>query len=88
MNPLIKRLTESTVNAGATEALPVIIDARPVSFWRCPHCQQEIHEKHVYEKEGVDYHADCQRAIKLPPPDWSQYDPKWRELLDPDFKKS
>ncbi len=62
MNPLIQKLTESQ----AAEPLPVIIDSKPLEFWRCPHCKQEIHEKHTYCVNGMDYHSDCKGAIKLP----------------------
>lgn len=61
--------------------LPVIVDSRPVEFHRCPHCQQEIYEKHIYEQDGIDYHSDCKGAIKLPPTDWSKVSPEWRKLL-------
>jgi len=85
MNSMIKRLTESEdqVRTDKSTPLPVIIDSRPVEFWRCPHCQQEIHEKHTYVNEGVDYHSDCKGAIKFPPTDWSKISPEWRALLEP-----
>ena len=84
MNPLVRRLTESAEVAAAKAApLPVIVDSRPESFWRCPHCKQEIHEKHMYEENGVEHHSDCGGAIQLPPTDWSKIDPQWRALLEP-----
>lgn len=82
MNPLIQRLTESVDTAvDKRTPKPVIIDSRPVEYWRCPHCQQEIHEKHTYVHEGIEYHSDCKGAIIPPPYDWSKVDPKWRALL-------
>ena len=82
MNPLIQRLTESEgLRLNKSTPLPVIIEQRPVDYWKCPHCQQEIHEKHTYVEEGVDHHSDCNGAIKFPPTDWSKIDPQWRKLL-------
>ena len=81
MNPLVQRLTESVDAPDTRKALPVIIDSRPVEYWKCPHCQQEIHEKHTYVHEGVEYHSDCKGPITLPPTDWSKVSPEWRKLL-------
>lgn len=82
MNPLIQRLTESdALRTDKSTPLPVIIEQRPVDYWMCPHCKQEIHEKHTYVHEGIDYHSDCKGAIKFPPTDWSKIDPQWRKLL-------
>ena len=80
MNPLIQRLTES-VDSDKSKPLPVIIDSRPVEIWRCPHCKDEIHEKHTFVKEGIEYHSDCKGAIVPPPTDWSKISPEWRKLL-------
>lgn len=74
-------LRESAPATNKSTPLPVIVDSRPVEFHRCPHCQQEIYEKHIYEENGVDYHSDCKGAIKLPPTDWSKVSPEWRKLL-------
>ena len=78
MNPLVQRLTESVAAPDTRTPLPVIIEQRPVDNWKCPHCQQEIHEKHTYVHEGVDYHSDCKGPIKFPP---TEIDPQWRKLL-------
>lgn len=83
MNPLISRLTESEVPAPKPTPLPIIQDTRPQTFWRCPHCKQEIFEKHTYCEDGVDYHTECKQPIKFPPTDWSKIDPAWRKLLEP-----
>ena len=58
--------------------LPVVVDKREESFWRCPHCKQEIFEKHIYDDRGVSYHSDCQKLIELPKQD---YGPQWNGLL-------
>jgi len=82
VNPLIQRLTESdALRTDNGTPLPVIIEQRSVDYWKCPHCKQEIHEKHTYVEEGIDYHSDCKGAIKFPPTDWSKIDPQWRKLL-------
>lgn len=78
MNLLVKQLTESST---IWTPKPVIVDSRPQEFWRCPHCQQEIHEKHTALREGVEIHLDCGGAIVLPPFDWSKVSPEWRKLL-------
>ena len=85
MSHLIKRLTEArtTAHAGAP-ARPVIVASRSVSYWKCPHCGEEIHEKHVFDDKGVTFHSDCGGPIELPPTDWSQISPEWRALLQPD----
>lgn len=83
MNPLIQRLTESVDSRpfrGAAIA-PVIVDSRPVEFWRCPHCKEEIYEKHTYVEEGIERHSDCGGPIQPPPYDWSKVSPEWRALL-------
>jgi len=48
----------------------------------CPHCQQEIFEKHSYQENGVDFHSDCHNPIEWPP--MSAEDRAW---LDNFFKK-
>ncbi len=83
MNPLVQRLTESKA-----EPLPVIVDSKPIEFWRCPHCKEEIHEKHMFYENGVDYHRDCGGALKLPPTDWTKVSPEWRALLEPYIKET
>lgn len=64
MNPILRRVLGESV-----EALPVIEDTEPVSIHRCPHCKDKIHEKHIYEENGVTYHSDCGKPIKFPAPD-------------------
>ena len=84
MSNLIKRLTEAraTTHAGAVPK-PVIIAQRTEDYWKCPHCNEEIHEKHTFDDKGVTFHSDCGGAIQLPPYDWSQVSPEWRALLQP-----
>ena len=64
MSPVIRQ-----VLGESAEPLPVIETTRAVKVLQCPHCQQEIHEKHVYVQEGVDYHSDCRKPIRMPAPD-------------------
>jgi hypothetical protein len=60
-SPQVKRLCE------AVDAKPVVIAQRSVDYHVCPHCNQEIHEKHTYTDEsGVEYHRDCGKPIKFP----------------------
>jgi len=69
MNPVIKRVLGESVD---TPALPVIESTKPVKIYLCPHCNEEILEKHTYVQEGIDHHSDCGRPIKWPEPDWSK----------------
>jgi len=51
------------------EVRAVIEDTRPVKFYRCPHCNEEIFEKHDYvDESGVTRHRGCGGAFKWPPP--------------------
>jgi len=67
---LVRQLTESVI----TEAKPVIIAQRPVDYWQCPHCNEEIHEKHAYPEEPMNessrvmVHSDCGGRFLPPPP--------------------
>jgi hypothetical protein len=87
MNRHIQRLTESAeVRAAKDVPTPVIVDSKPQEIFRCPHCKDEIHEKHTYVEEGIERHSDCGGAIQWPPTDWSKIDPQWRALLEPHAK--
>lgn len=84
MNPLLKKLTESQeTNPALKTPKPILVASRPVEYWQCPHCSEEIHEHHTYVEEGVEFHKDCGGALIRPPYDWSNVDPKWRTLLEP-----
>jgi hypothetical protein len=57
------------------EVRMVEVKQRPVDFEVCPHCQQEIYERHTYtDEDGTERHSDCDGAIKRPEPtnvpDW------------------
>lgn len=69
---ILKRLQESApqpqVEAKVVEALPVIKVPRVEHDLQCPHCQQIIHEKGTYHREGIDYHGACEKPIKFPEP--------------------
>lgn len=65
MNPLLKR-----VLGESQEPLEVIEAERKEIYDVCPHCQQEIHEKHVYfqgESHEQAFHSDCKGPIVWPP---------------------
>lgn len=82
MNPLIRRLVESAPSANLSEVRPVVMAKRTVEVMQCPHCQQEILEKHIFEEGGVDHHRDCGGAIQLPGTDWSKVSADWQFLKD------
>jgi len=53
MNRHIQRLTESAeVRAAKDVPTPVIVDSKPQEIFRCPHCKDEIHEKHTYVRKA------------------------------------
>lgn len=60
----------------ASEALPVELGERKSTYWICPHCKEEIHEKHSYPKDPewwktggplIEVHKGCGGEF-LPPP--------------------
>ena len=62
----------------------LIIEAfKPVKCWVCPHCRQEIHERHTFTEGDQEFHSDCKGALIFPPTDWSQISPEWRAILEP-----
>lgn len=90
MNSLVRQiLGESVVAFTLDEAKPVLVKTRPVEYHECPHCGQEIFEKHTFidgdyaSGNYVERHSDCKGAIKFPPTDWSKISPEWRALLQP-----
>jgi hypothetical protein len=68
MSTTAKKMIGESVSADKTTPLPVIQDTKPMTILRCPHCQEEIHEKHSYHENGKDFHSDCGGAIKFPGP--------------------
>lgn len=73
MSALARRiLGESVPDKNAV--LPVIETTKPEKIHVCPHCSQEIYEKHTYMEgdimgEHITRHSDCGGAIKFPPID-------------------
>lgn len=67
---LIRRLNESQERPSA-EVLPVIAVERIVHDYKCPHCNEMIHEKGTYSPDGgkTMLHGLCQNPIKFPEPD-------------------
>jgi hypothetical protein len=61
----------------------IIETFKPQKIWVCPHCIQEIHEKHTFYRNEQEYHSDCKGALKRPPYDWSGVSPEWRALIEP-----
>jgi len=57
------------------EAPPVEISEKSETCWKCPHCKQEIYEKHSYPVDPYDVecneeiHSDCGGKFKRPPMD-------------------
>lgn len=86
MNPLVRQiLGESSLD----EVKQVVVKTRAEEFHACPHCGQEILEKHTFVEGDfmggnyIERHRDCGGAIKWPPTDWSKINPEWRALLEP-----
>jgi predicted Zn finger-like uncharacterized protein len=84
ISPAVRRVLGES--AALDEVKPVVVKTRQEEYHVCPHCGQEIHEKHTFvEGYGtpgeIERHADCGGAIKFPPTDWSKISPEWRKLL-------
>jgi hypothetical protein len=90
MSETAKRmLGESTVPK--TQPLKVIEATRAEKYLVCPHCNEEIHEKHTGLNEaGQDIHRDCGGVIEMPETDLSQVAPWLRASVQAvrDFRKS
>jgi hypothetical protein len=70
MNEEVRKLAQDVVNEffdGAPEKM-VEQGVRQEYFDMCPHCKQEIHEKHEYTEDGgVTWrHSDCKGLINRP----------------------
>lgn len=83
-------LGESAESPKPFAAAPIkkVIEAtRPVPYHVCPHCNQEIHERHTYidgdfaTGEYVERHSDCGGAIELPEANY-ELAPEWQFLRD------
>lgn len=82
MNRLIQEALGSSRQYESAPPKPVIEDTRPVKFYRCPHCQQEIFEKHDYvDQQGQTRHRECGGAFNWPPIDPNSLSPEWRHIL-------
>jgi len=81
-SPIVRKmLGESVEQPKPFVAAPLkkVIEAdRPVTYQVCPHCNQEIFEKHTYidgdfrSGEYVERHSDCGGAIEMPESDLSE----------------
>jgi hypothetical protein len=55
------------------DAPQVELAERKETYWKCPHCKQEIYEKHSWPanrdniNDGVEVHIDCGGKFKRPP---------------------
>lgn len=68
MNPTVRKVLGESV--GKDQVLDVIETTKPEKILVCPHCREEIFEKHSYTDEsGIDRHRDCGGAFRFPPPD-------------------
>lgn len=56
------------VDPSKNEPRKVIEAQRPVTYHVCPHCQQEIFEKHTYSEDNglTERHSDCGGVIEWP----------------------
>lgn len=72
----------------ASEALPVELGERKSTYWICPHCKEEIHEKHSYPKDPewwktggplIEVHRGCGGEFLPPPP--SKESMAWLDTL-------
>ncbi len=90
MSNTSKRILGESVDP-KTQPKKVIEATRPVTYWVCPHCNQEIHEKHTGINEaGQDFHRDCGGIIELPEEDISKIAPWLQASVQAvrDFRKA
>lgn len=70
MNKDLKKLIVETINDTFTKAPEKLIQrgVREIYYDICPHCKQEIHEKHEYTEDGGTTwrHSDCGGLIARP----------------------
>lgn len=75
MSDTAKRMLGESVTP-QTQPLKVIEATRAEKYLVCPHCNAEIHEKHVGMNEsGQDFHRDCGGVIEMPETDLSTVAP-------------
>jgi len=84
---IVRQLLEEDV-----KPLKVKQGTREERYEICPHCNQEILEKHIYlGEDGFFHHSDCGGPFESKPPDLSQV-PGWlrpycEKARDPEFRK-
>jgi hypothetical protein len=70
MDKDLKKLITETINQTFAEAKEKMVERgiREIYYDICPHCKQEIHEKHEYTDDGgVTWrHSDCKGLISRP----------------------
>lgn len=59
MNPLVRQIIGESA---------VIVKQRPVDYYECPHCHEEIQEKGTYSDDGGDTlrHNKCGGVVEYP----------------------
>jgi hypothetical protein len=88
MNKVIRQMLGESKESG--KVLPVIVDTRPVEFHRCPHCQQEIHEKSLFTEDmEAPYmvHRPCGGKVLLPETDPSTVGDWLRPSVEEQIRK-
>jgi len=65
MNPLIRQVIGESQR---TNENAVIVKQRPVDYFVCPHCHEEIHEKGTYSDDNLatTRHRACGGVIEYP----------------------
>jgi len=65
MNPLIRQVIGESQQ---TNENAVIVKQRPVDYYVCPHCHEEIHEKGTYSDDNGDTsrHRACGGVVEYP----------------------
>ena len=70
MDKDLKKLIQETLDHTFAEAPEKLVErgVREIQYDICPHCKQEIHEKHEYTEDGgVTWrHSDCKGMISRP----------------------
>jgi hypothetical protein len=86
MDKLASRVASRWLEASEIPQVIEQIKMEPRTVWICPHCQQEMHEKALYN-DGTNYFHSApmcrDKPIALPPPkpeelEWLR---RWKEGL-------
>lgn len=85
-SPTVRRMlgeSARTPDPAKDQPKTVIEATRPTTYHVCPHCHQEIYEKHTYSEDNglTERHSDCGGRIEWPEQPLESYSEPWRSML-------